>query len=272
MGRYAFAQAFIKHKILSNETRFQSPLLYFSCIGNDAAMQLVHVFKTMVAQPGAGLFAAHSSGAIQENLLVLFLLQFVDHQFYFFPKSVGGGTPGVDKVTDFAFVGIAHVHHHYILLLREFVKFKGREVGAYIGGIEYAIVETVGHNFRTHPYNQLKEGFTLIFNGPFERHVAQFGYRVHIVQEVLDVVLGYIHLGINALPGDIDSAVAAQSIEGQIQCIAKHIGVRYVYITVKRQGASLKVLCLQAGQELGASEFVIKCHENYFFAKISILG
>src|SRR5690554_4721267 len=183
MGRYAFAQAFIKHKILSNETRFQSPLLYFSCISNDAAMQLVHVFKTMVAQPGAGLFAAHSSGAIQENLLVLFLLQFVDHQFYFFPKSVGGGTPGVDKVTDFAFVGIAHVHHHYILLLREFVKFKGREVGAYVGGIEYAIVETVGHNFRTHPYNQLQKGLSLIFNGPFERHVTQFGYRVHIRSE-----------------------------------------------------------------------------------------
>src|SRR5690554_7410010 len=63
----------------------------FRSISNDAAMQLVHVFKTMVAQPGAGLFAAHSSGAIQENLLVFFLLQFVDHQFNFFPKGVDWG-------------------------------------------------------------------------------------------------------------------------------------------------------------------------------------
>ncbi len=71
---YAFAQPFVEHKIFADKFRLEVGRFDLAGIFQHAAMQLVHVFKSLVFQVGAGFFAADSASAIQQYFFIFFVL------------------------------------------------------------------------------------------------------------------------------------------------------------------------------------------------------
>ncbi len=94
----------------------------FHAVFDDAAVKLVHIFKSLLKQEGRSFFTLDSAGAISQNLLVFEVLEL----FYFLrkiPEVVDIECDGIFESAEFVLVIGADIQNHHIFLIFHFFEF-----------------------------------------------------------------------------------------------------------------------------------------------------
>ena len=120
---------------------------------DDAAVELVHVFKTLFQQVGTGFFALHPAGAIRQDFLVLELLEAL-HSLGEVSEVFHVQRHGIFEAAEVVLVVGAHVHHHHVVAVLKGFEFLGGEMpaGLFVGA---HVAQAAVHNFRLHTHVQL---------------------------------------------------------------------------------------------------------------------
>lgn len=77
----SFTEALIKYKIFTNEPGGKLVFFNLSRVIDDAAVQLVHVFESMMFQECTCFFTAHATGAVHQNFLLFFSLELFEYMW-----------------------------------------------------------------------------------------------------------------------------------------------------------------------------------------------
>ena len=106
----AFATPIIENEIFPYKFIFQLPLFDLSGVIDDAAFELVHLFKPLVLVVRARLFTADAAGSVHDQFFILLMIrQILFNNIQRIAESIHVGRDGVLKMSDFAFVVVAHI-------------------------------------------------------------------------------------------------------------------------------------------------------------------
>ena len=141
-----FVQAFIEDEVFSQKSGLHSFFFDDVSVVDDPAVELVHIFKSIVFEVGAGLFAANPSGAVEQDFFVFLTFEHVFDHRKFFAKGISIGTEGLFKSSYPAFVVIAHVDDHHVFLIERLMKFLRRKMSTDITDVIFSFAQAIGHD------------------------------------------------------------------------------------------------------------------------------
>ena len=230
----ALGHPFVEDEVLSDELVAQPLSLRLTGVLNDAPFELMHVLETLVLQVGAGLFAANATSAIHDDVGVLLSLKHVLNVIDFLAKRVDVRTNSTLKMPYLAFIGIAHVNQHRVLLIREFIELHGFEVLAAIGHVKCTVGETIRHNLVAHPNDQFEKALALLY-GDVQAQIGEPSEGLNVGFERLEAFSRNGDLGVDAFFGDIRSAQHFQVRPSLVQLCSGLLRVFEVHIPIKAQ-------------------------------------
>ena len=119
--RDPLSQPIVEHKILSNEFALETLLFYLSCVVDDSAFQMVNMIKAFMQQVSARFFTTNTTGAIHDNIFVLFVLHHVNSHRQLVAESVAWNFNRIFEMTHFQLVVISHIDHHSFGIFHQFI-------------------------------------------------------------------------------------------------------------------------------------------------------
>ena len=143
-----FATAVVKYKVLAAEFVLQPLCFRLTGILDDAALQLIDLFKAFVFIVGAGLFTTYAARAVHNQFFVFFMVfKVVFDKIKGIAEGIYIWGDRIFKMPDLALIMVAHIHQDGIFILNERIKGFGIQVNPFIGHIKGVIVQPICNLF-----------------------------------------------------------------------------------------------------------------------------